>query len=287
MWGAVLDAAIVSYDEGGFAALDVETLDKLQSLVTHRGMLSDFEIPLLVTPEFIARLMEAFPWSTSQLHPETRDCFRFLTEDLARARYLDPIVPAPPAGNWEFCHGVAPDLEEAWRSLLGAAAENCELSSGRCLVGSWGDACAEGETSLVVGDVIRTYSCASSRDEWYPWLSDIDWWPDVQRWVRIVFGADDSLRHHEMARDEPMAFVLEDGFIEAVETHQAHVQHRDALIRALTKRVYGILDHGLGDEQFQHHRRMRVTAYWRIHYRVDSGTIVFEEYGPHSMGGAT
>ena len=60
---------------------------------------------------------------------------------------------------------------------------------------------------------------------------------------------------------------------------------KKSLIKALTKRVYGIFT-SLGNEPFGEKYRFRVTKKMRVHYRVEEdGKLVFEEFGPHSLGG--
>ncbi len=43
-------------------------------------------------------------------------------------------------------------------------------------------------------------------------------------------------------------------------------------------------DKGLGDEAFKSLRRFRVSRFWRVHYRIEKGSVILLEFGPHDMG---
>ena len=107
----------------------------------------------------------------------------------------------------------------------------------------------------------------------------------MQRCIELHFRTNPGMRDYAEARERPMPFECTDAFWRSVERFCQGEQLRRSLITALTKRAYGILDVSLGDESLGEIRRLRVTDFWRVHYREEGDRLVLEEFGPHSIGG--
>jgi hypothetical protein len=91
------------------------------------------------------------------------------------------------------------------------------------------------------------------------------------------------MRRYPGVRERPIPLECTDAFWKSVDRLEERL--RRALIQALTKRAYGILDASLGDEPLGEIRRFRVTDFWRVHYRDQGDRLTLEEFGPHSIGG--
>jgi hypothetical protein len=121
-------------------------------------------------------------------------------------------------------------------------------------------------------------------DSWAVQLVKHDWWPDLQRCVELEFKSNPAIRSHSMVRKEPMSFKSSKRFRDSLDRFCSDKHLQRSLVEALTKKVYGIHDVGLGDERLGDIRRFRVTDFWRVHYRMEDDRLVLLEFGPHDIG---
>jgi hypothetical protein len=124
-----------------------------------------------------------------------------------------------------------------------------------------------------------------SAETWDEELAGWSWWPDLRRCVRFAIVRNPGLAQHEKRLANPLNFDWTPSFFDALDSCDAKL--REDAIEAIAKRVHGIVDDALGDEAFKGHRRMRVSLSHRIHYRVRGSRILFQDFGPHSLGGAS
>ena len=115
-------------------------------------------------------------------------------------------------------------------------------------------------------------------DTWISRLSSEDLWPDLQKCVELYFLSNAGMRCHPLSRQPPMEFECTEEFWKSYVNREC-----DLLIKAVTKRVYGILDNRLHDEPLGGLRRFRVTDFWSP-YRLNGNQILLVEFGPHDIG---
>ena len=91
------------------------------------------------------------------------------------------------------------------------------------------------------------------------------------------------MQNYYRVRGQPIPFECTDGFWKSVDDYcQPNMRH--LLVKAIAKKVYGILDASLHDEPLGQIRRFRVTTFWRVHYYELDDRLVLEEFGEHNMG---
>ncbi|MCZ7546008.1 MAG: hypothetical protein M5R40_21900 [Anaerolineae bacterium] len=224
---------------------------------------------------------------------ELRDLRTIIYELLQKAYYVEEAnaeVELYPAGV--VCKYIETDeIIIAWHGILcGCVAEPVSLENDP-LVGTW-EFVSSIKDSSTLKLSIRDAEAAAFRlpivwDEasWVAQLATQEYWPDLQRCVESYFIANPNMKMHPGARTEPIPFDASRVFLDAVHHYCDNDRHlRDCLIKAIAKRVYGLLDAGLRDEPFRGMRRFRVTGGWRVNYREEKGRLILEEFGSHDIG---
>ena len=119
---------------------------------------------------------------------------------------------------------------------------------------------------------------------WFSRMGSQEAWPDLQMCVEIYFRSNFGMQSHPQARQNPIPFEWTDSFWKSVDD-LCQPPMRQLLVKAIVKKVYGILDSKLHDERIRNFRRFRVTDFWRVNYVERGGRIVLEEFGAHDIGG--
>ena len=86
-------------------------------------------------------------------------------------------------------------------------------------------------------------------ESWARQLASQDTWPDLRSCVELYFMSNPAMRNYTGVREHPIPFEYSESFLRSVETTR-DAQLQQALIKALAKKVYGVLDSGLHDEPF-------------------------------------
>ena len=279
------------YDEVDLYNRQSHASERLQALSIHRRFVKEYGITVVVSSELIALVFQQSCWNSKS--GNFRDLKTLLTQDLIKASYLDEDVEGSLSLSPSelTCRRVQDArIEEAWIKLLASVIEPGCLSSSDIYVATWPKAVQTlGATFLdiLIGGNTRRKSRSLllvwDETSWIERLASRDFWPDLKRCVDLYFLSDHGMRQHPQALRKPVAFECTRGFIRSV-NELCDSSTRRALIKALSKRVYGIHDASLRDESFKRIRRFRVTDFWRVHYRSVGSSIVLEEFGPHNMG---
>jgi len=119
----------------------------------------------------------------------------------------------------------------------------------------------------------------------FPLMSEAEW-PDLGKLIDQYFKTNLAMQNYPDLRNEPIPFECSDKFWKSIAQYCNNAKMRDDLTKALAKKVYGMLDASLGDEQLtgRKTRRFRVTRFWRVHYYQQGEQITLDEFGPHNMG---
>ena len=299
---SLIDPDLLCYDVEEWREDDTLCLARFQALGLHRDHTAKFRLKLAMSQSFLALIYHLFPWNESYRDiPELRDLRQFVLQDL---QMLTVFVEGEPWGRVVLqpagvaCQCVRrDDVAMSWDHLLHACVVQASTQMDPQLA-TWRSPCAVsagGEVSLTFdnesggGDSI----CCSlplvyDEHSWAVQLNTQDWWPDLQTCVRLCFLTNPSIRNYTSVREVPIPFECTPSFLESLERYCVETSLRKALIEALTKKVYGLVNPGLGDEELtgaHGTRRFRVTDFWRIHYRHEAEHILLEEFGPHGIGG--
>ena len=293
MFLSALDPALLIYELEDWVGNEAHCLSRLDALRMHRKMLREHEQPIVTTDDLDAILYGTFPLNPQYKNiAELYDVRRFIFEDLQRAHRVSPqlekLVTLQPEGI-TCTHLVTPTVDKVWEALLlGCVAEAIQTSDTVQIITWKEDASGqlpETMTLTVTGESeTATYllPVVWDADSWLTQLAPLDAWPDFQRCVELCFLADPGMRSFERVRERPLPFEWTDRFEKSVGA-LCQPPLRTALLKALTKTVYGISDTGLHDEPYGDVRRIRVTRAWRIHYQDFGDKIVFDEFGPHDL----
>ena len=292
---SIIDPDLLVYERKHWESDFQQFIERLNTLILHRRFIRAHHQNIAITFELAAIVYEVFPWSSSYRDfPELRDLRLFMTQDLNRVQYVDsvPSQQVSPSPDGLTCRYVASSsILNAWRSLLGGCAKEQANSEKDFVVATW---IALGNTIdtpfldvTLSGDIeSETHSFLVAWDEgsWANCLASQSPWPDLKECVDLYYLTQPAIRNLPGVKDTPTDFICTDDFWKSVERF-CKPNMRQALIKAIAKKVYGVLDAGLHDEPLSGGiRRLRVTEFWRIHYTYNQSVIVFQEFGEHNMG---
>jgi hypothetical protein len=290
---ATIDPDLVIFAPSDWATGGGRFSERIDTLLFHRSLMIRFDLRLLLSSSYAALISESFPWEASaSTIPELRDLRQFVFDDLSRALIAEDCRCHIEIGclDGKVCCmnrtdaaylAIQTTLHSTSNKLASIASLPPSFRSSHPTSVELTPHCA------VIPEATgqRSFPIVYDEQSWATFLSGVDWWPDVARAVFVVFHANSSMRSYFAVRKTPLSVVVTEKFQKSVEHYCRNTALRYALIEAITKKCYGILDTGLGDESLGAIRRFRVTKFWRVHYSESSGAITLDEFGPHSIGG--
>ena len=292
---SAIDPALLIYQQEHWQTRQPHFFSRIKALTLHRRMIKEYNQQIGISNEIVALVLECFPWETSyKTTGELRDLRQFMFEDFAKAHFItktraaDAVSLQPNNLTCEHIENAA--VVDAWKELLCACVEEEAISEFDAQVATW-----EMSAQLVAPQsmTVTVNDNTGSEDHYLPlvwdqtsWANRLysqDSWPDLQRCVMLYFNANSGMQKHPQVREHPIPFECTDSFWNSVD-NLCQPRMRHLLVKAIAKKVYGILDSKLRDEPLGQVRRFRVTDFWRVHYRQVGDGIVFEEFGQHDMG---
>jgi hypothetical protein len=298
---SLLDPALLIYKYEDWQVREVHCFDRFEALTLHRRIIREFDQKIAMSIDLAGLIYQFFPWSKNFSGiDELRDFRQFILEELQRADYIDSKIALEidlqPNGIVSV-HVEASEVLEAWKELLCGCVDESILTEFDPQIATWETEILRESSEPMMLTIHDSETKAETHiyklplvwddNSWAMQLATQEWWPDLHRCVELHFRTNRAMRDYAEVREEPIPFETTNRFRSSVERYCNTDHHlRGALIAALTKKVYGILDAGLGDESFKGIRRFRVTDFWRVHYREDGNRIVLEQFGRHSIGGA-
>ena len=291
MFLSAVDPALLIYQLEHWQSRQSHFFIRIKALALHHRFTRQYSQQIAISNQMASIVQESFPWDESfRTIPELRDVRRFILDEFARAYFIsssrgaNEITVRSSGATSEY---VDNDLvRDAWKELLFACSEEEKRSALDAQVATW--EISESQAIVITvgeGSKSEEHRLPLVRNErdWVSRLNAQDHWPELQRCVDLYFGANLAMQHYLNVREQPIAFECTDQFWRSI-GGRCEVRMRHPLIKAIAKKVYGILDAKLGDESFGHIRRFRVNDFWRVHYRDTGDGIVLEEFGRHDMG---
>ena len=292
---SALDPALLLYQQDHWQTRQSHFFSRINALVMHRNIVRRYNQQIAISNDIAALVQQFFPWKEDyKTIGELRDLRQFILEELGRAHYVDVTreadeITLQPA-NLTCAHIEAPSVLDAWKQLLCACAEQEANSEFDTQVATWEDPLhSVGSQSMTVtvnegtGNEDHYLPLVWDENSWANRMNSEDSWPDLRKCVALYFQANFGMRSYPYVRPHPIEFEWTDTFWKSVEDF-CQPRMRQLLVKAIAKKVYGILDSTLGDESLGAFRRFRVTSFWRVHYREFGDRIVLEEFGEHDMG---
>lgn len=289
----IIDLALLIYKYEDWRNGEEDCLSRFEALTLHRRRLQQAGGKIAMSYDLASFIYEFFPWNEQfSAVPELRDLRLFVLQDLQRAEYIDiqtfGEINLEPEGI--VCQSVeAPKAIDAWMELL------CDRAEISPPIATWNSPLlSEHKVNQILALVENIESEVESRyplplvwdeDSWAALLATQDPWPDLQKCVALYFQTNPDLKNYPGVREQAIPFDCTPGFWKSVNRYCKEERLRRALIQAVTKKVYGILDASLGDESIGKIRRFRVTDFWRIHYYYREDKLLLDEFGPHDIGG--
>ena len=292
---SVLDPALLMYQQQHWRTRGSHFFSRVKALVLHRNTIRKHNQRIAISNDIAAQVQQCFPWRDDYRNiGELRDLRQFILEELARARFITRTKKADGISlqprNLTCEHIEETTVLNAWKELLWACAEEATNSEFDVQVATWENPVLLGDShSLIVSVSDNTRSedhylpLVWDENSWANQLNSQDTWPDLQRCVEFYFNANVGMQRYPQVRLNPIPFEWTDSFWKSVDD-LCQPRMRRLLVKAIAKKVHGILDSNLGDESLGSIRRFRVTGFWRVHYRQLSNKIVLEEFGEHDMG---
>ena len=293
---AILDPDLLLYDRDDWLTGQQHVARRMRILVMHQGFILRHGFSIAMSPEMQYLLYDRFPYDpTSKSIPELRDFRQFVFERLPKLMHhvaktkdsaqitIRPVDSICRRANDSevvnafkelVCSGVEAELDASWDPQVATWIPEEDSNFVHALTVN-----VQGTAEQEIYHVPLVWDEAS----WARCLESQDFWPDLEKCVEIYFETNPGMRNYAQAREQPIPFAFTENFWRSVERY-CDPSMRRVLIKAMTKKVYGILDAHLHDEPLGDLRRFRVTLYWRVHYRQSSDSIVFEEFGPHDIG---
>ena len=292
---SAIDPALLIYQQEHWQARLPHFFTRIKTLLLHYSIIKRYGQQIAMSNEIAALAMECFPWDAdSKATAELRDLRQFMHEAFTKAHFITKTRAADAVSfqpsNMTCEHIDNPDVLNAWKELLWACVDEESTCGFDAQVATWESSVhSPNPQSLIVtasdssGGEDHHLPLVWDQNSWAKRLYSQDYWPDLQRCVELYGEANPAMQSHPQLRDEPIPFECTDTFWKSVDA-LCQPRMRHLLVKAVAKRVYGLLDAKLRDESFEQVRRFRVTDFWRVHYREGDGRIVLEEFGEHDMG---
>ena len=293
MFQTTIDPDLLIYQEQQWRSDNVQCLLRLQALTNHRRFIAANGLQILISNEIAHFVYCTFPWNNDfGIVAELQDLKVFLYNDLASAKFIDARVQAntinlDPPDLTCVDTGIT-EIAAAWRKMLCVCVEVEEESEMEFVIATWNRPHKnQDRSSLTIlidkrcGVSEHLIPLAKSEENWVSRVDCLEYWPDIERCVQHYFAVNyENLNRY---RGDFSGLGWTDKFMESVMRHCENYL-RIKLIRAITKKFYGITDGSLRDEVFKSHRRFRVDYSWRVHYRQIGDRIILDEFGSHDMG---
>jgi hypothetical protein len=278
----VVNVALLVYSEDEWERQTRSALERLAALVMHREMARRHGARVLFSANLLDLLLASFPWRVG--FPGLRDVHQMLLEVAQRAEWVEPAdridETEPPAGLG-LDHVPAGVICEMV-SILVHESREADLP----FVLSW-----EHPDSRPTADVrdldgnLRAFPVVLTRIGWAGVCAPEATWPDLELAVEDYYLRHDGLASRSCPSGYPLPFRATTGFQESVDAVACPTGLLAEMVKAVSKRVYGVLDRALGDEMIEGTSRFRVTRFYRIHYHFDGRLLVLDRFGPHRMDG--
>lgn len=294
-----MDPSLLFYKHEDWQKNESHCFERFYALALHRKTIREYNQLMAISNEIASLLWQFFPWNKNYKNiPELRDLRNFISQDLQRAHYVESrdineieIIPEE-----LLCkHVEETEVFEAWNKLICCIFNKTLAPKFDGQVATWDmSSFHEIPESLFLRfsfsdqpEDINEYliPIVFNEETWARRFIKQDWWPDLRKYIKLYFITEISLKSYPGVREKPIPHEFSGKFMKSLEKHCKDKNLRISLVKALTKRVYGILDRSLNDEPFKDVRRFRVTDFWRVHYRIKEDLIIFEEFGPHGIGG--
>ena len=296
MFLSALDPDLLIYDTDHWHTMRDDFLHRIKALAMHQKVILINNLKIAMSDNMEASVHQSFPWSAEfKSIPELRDVRYFVLERLAISSQRvsiehrsDQISLIPIDATCKY--NATPLVLRAWKELLCACAAQEATSEFDVQVATWArpdDLGKPHAISVSIDDLVdpelHTIPLVWDEPSWTARLGVRDFWPDLHECVVSYFASDIGMQQYPSKRASPIQFGWSESFWKSVDDYCAPPM-RQLLVKALTKKVYGILDAKLGDEPLGQLRRFRVNYFWRVHYRETEGSMVLESFGPHDMG---
>ena len=291
---SALDPSLLIYQEEHWRNREAHCFDRVRALTLHRRIIRNHSQGIAMSNRLVSIVYQSFPWADNFKHfSELRDLRQFILDDLTRAHYISASEFGEVSLEPDECtcqHVSNPEVTVAWKELLWGCIEDAMSSQFDAQIATWQtpDASPQHKSiSLHIDqkghDEIHDFPLVWDENSWTQRLACQDAWPDLKRCVELYFLSSPAMQNHSGIRDNPVPFTCTDTFWKSV-NDLCEPQMRLLLVKALAKRVYGMLDRGLHDEPFRQVRRFRVNLFWRVHYQDLGNEIVLDEFGEHDIG---
>lgn len=290
-----LDPALFIYRYEDWQTQVMHCLQRFEVLEMHRRVIHEYGQKMAMSDTLAALISQFFPWNSYRSVPELRDLFQFVVMDLQKAHYVDigdeHTVHFEPLGIL-YRHLEETSVIDAWEYMICACVDESVAAEFETLIATWQEHSVEEYPDAIMltideSDAQVPLLLVWNDDAWSMQLVKQEWWPDLQRCVELYFKTNHALQAYHGVRQYPIPFTWSKEFESNIERYCEGEHLRQALIEAVAKRVYGVLDSSLGDEPFKKIRRFRVTDFWRVHYHEEQGKIILDEFGPHGIGGVS
>ena len=292
---SAIDPALLMYQQEHWQTRQPHFFSRIRALALHRNIIRRYNQQIAISNEIAALVQQLFPWREDyKIIGELRDLRQFILEEFVRAHFItktrraDEISLQPSNLTCGHIENIA--VLDIWKELLCACVEEETNTEFDVQVATWETPVhlvnSQSVTITVSDDAgSEDYNLPLVWDEnsWANRLHSQDPWPDLQRCAELYFKANFGMQSYPQAREHPIPFEWTDTFWKSLDD-LCQPRMRHLLVKAIAKKVYGILDSKLSDEPLGQIRRFRVTDFWRVHYRQLNDRIVLEEFGEHDMG---
>ena len=287
---SALDPALLIYEHEHWQNRQPHCFSRFEALLLHRRYCQR----IAMSHDLAAIAYGSFPWDSDfKSVKELRDLRMVMLSALADAHYVNTdvfgSVSLQPDGL--TCEYVAiPEILDVWKRLLCGCVEDEINSNFDVQIATWDKPTPPARPQSMIlaieknaGTETHHFPLVWNNSSWATRLASLDQWPDLHRCVELHFQTNAGMQDYPGVRNQPLQFECTDGFWKSVD-ELCNPQMRLGLIKAITKKVYGILDGSLHDEPLGSIRRFRVTSFWRVHYRDLGDKVILEEFGEHDMG---
>lgn len=278
----ILDASLLIYRYEDWKSKNNYCLERMRSLFLHRDFLNRYQQRIAISKEFLALVMQHFPWSHSNI-PGFRDFRLFITADMQRMgdyicksdRQYDFETEIKPDGI--VCTCIEEGVLKEWVNLLYGCLNDNDNSINQ--IATWdsdeiNNYGKELELEFnIIGNTPEKYiykiPVVWNEDTWFKRLATQDWWPDIHKCIKLYYETNDAIKALPDIRNEPFGIEYEEIYGDIVGLCNTESMKLDT-IKALTKLVYGIRDKALCYKKIGEDRyRFRVTIHYRMHCRFD------------------